>query len=159
MSQKSLSKWLKAIIGGMAICGALIYLYIIPILGRDLADARPEYTLWYFPWLAVVLVSAIPCYWGLYFGWKISTEIGKDNSFSMENAEYLKNISILAALDSLYFFAANVVFMVINMNHPGVFLISLIVVFIGVAVTVAAAALSHLVRKAAEIQQENELTI
>lgn len=159
MSQKSLSKWLKAIIGGMAICGALIYLYIIPILGRDLVDARPEYTSWYFPWLAVVLVSAIPCYWGLYFGWKISTEIGKDNSFSMENAEYLKNISILAALDSLYFFAANVVFMVINMNHPGVFLISLIVVFIGVAVTVAAAALSHLVRKAAEIQQENELTI
>lgn len=159
MSQKSLSRWLKAIIGGMAICGALIYLYIIPILGRDLVDARPEYTSWYFPWLAVVLVSAIPCYWGLYFGWKISTEIGKDNSFSMENAEYLKNISILAALDSLYFFAANVVFMVINMNHPGVFLISLIVVFIGVAVTVAAAALSHLVRKAAEIQQENELTI
>lgn len=159
MSQKSLSKWLKAIIGGMAICGAFIYLYIIPILGRDLADARPEYTSWYFPWLAVVLVSAIPCYWGLYFGWKISTEIGKDNSFSMENAEYLKNISILAALDSLYFFVANVVFMVIDMNHPGVFLISLIVVFIGVAVTVAAAALSHLVRKAAEIQQENELTI
>lgn len=159
MSQKSLSKWLKAIIGGMAICGALIYLYIIPILGRDLVDARPEYTSWYFPWLAVVLVSAIPCYWGLYFGWKISTEIGKDNSFSMENAEYLKNISILAALDSLYFFVANVVFMVIDMNHPGVFLISLIVVFIGVAVTVAAAALSHLVRKAAEIQQENELTI
>lgn len=159
MSQKSLSRWLKAIIGGMAICGALIYLYIIPILGRDLVDARPEYTSWYFPWLAVVLVSAIPYYWGLYFGWKVSTEIGKDNSFSMENAEYLKNISILAALDSLYFFAANVVFMVINMNHPGVFLISLIVVFIGVAVTVAAAALSHLVRKAAEIQQENELTI
>ena len=159
MSQKSLSKWLKAIIGGMAICGALIYLYIIPILGRDLVDARPEYTSWYFPWLAVVLVSAIPCYWGLYFGWKISTEIGKDNSFSMENAEYLKNISILAALDSLYLFVANVVFMVIDMNHPGVFLISLIVVFIGVAVTVAAAALSHLVRKAAEIQQENELTI
>lgn len=159
MSQKSLSRWLKAIIGGMAICGALIYLYIIPILGRDLVDARPEYTSWYFPWLAVVLVSAIPYYWGLYFGWKVSTEIGKDNSFSMENAEYLKNISILAALDSLYFFAANVVFMVIDMNHPGVFLISLIVVFIGVAVTVAAAALSHLVRKAAEIQQENELTI
>ncbi|MBU5474345.1 DUF2975 domain-containing protein [Roseburia sp. MSJ-14] len=159
MSQKSLSKWLKAIIGGMGICGAFIYLYIIPILGRDLVDARPEYTSWYFPWLAVALVSAIPCYWGLYFGWKISNEIGKDNSFSMENAEYLKNISILAALDSLYFFVANVVFMVIDMNHPGVFLISLIVVFIGVAVTVAAAALSHLVRKAAEIQQENELTI
>lgn len=159
MSQKSLSKWLKVIIGGMAICGAIIYLYIVPVWGKTFAESYPEYASCYVSWLAVVLISAIPCYWVLYFGWRISSEIGKDNSFSMENAEYLKNISILAALDSIYFFIANVVFMVIGMNHPGVFLISLIAVFIGVAVTVAAAALSHLVRKAAEIQQENELTI
>lgn len=159
MSQKSLSKWLKAIIGGMAACGAIIYLYIIPVWGRALAEENPEYGSCYIPWLTVVLISAIPCYWVLYFGWRVSSEIGRDNSFSMKNAEYLKNIFILAALDSGYFFITNVVFMVIGMNHPGIFLIALIAVFIGVAVAVAAAALSHLVRKAAEIQQENELTI
>lgn len=95
----------------------------------------------------------------LYFGWKISTEIGRDNSFSMENAELLKKISILSAIDSLYFFVVNVVFMMIGINHPGVFLISMLAIFAGVVVTVAAAALSHLVRKAAEIQEENEFTI
>lgn len=159
MSQKSLSKWLKAIIGGMAVCGAVIYFYMIPIWGRDLTKANPEYASWYLPWLIAILISGIPCYLVLYFGWKISTEIGRDNSFSMENAEHLKKISILAAIDSLYFFVVNVVFMMIGINHPGVFLISMLAIFAGIVVTVAAAALSHLVRKAAEIQEENEFTI
>lgn len=159
MSQKSLSKWLKGIIAGMAVCGAIIYLYLIPVWGRDLVEANPEFSNCYIPWLAVLLISAIPCYWGLYFGWKISAEIGKDNSFSKENAFYLKNISMLAALDSVYFFGANLVLMLLGMNHPGIFLLSLFVVFAGIAVTVAAAALSHLVKKAADMKEENELTI
>lgn len=159
MSQKSLSKWLKGIIAGMAVCGAIIYLYLIPVWGRDLVEANPEFSNCYIPWLAVLLISAIPCYWGLYFGWKISAEIGKDNSFSKENASYLKNISMLAALDSVYFFGANLVLMLLGMNHPGIFLLSLFVVFAGIAVTVAAAALSHLVKKAADMKEENELTI
>lgn len=159
MSQKNLSKWLKGIIAGMAVCGAIIYLYLIPVWGRDLVEANPEFSNCYIPWLAVLLISAIPCYWGLYFGWKIAAEIGKDNSFSRENASYLKNISMLAALDSVYFFGANLVLMLLGMNHPGIFLLSLFVVFAGIAVTVAAAALSHLVKKAADMKEENELTI
>ncbi len=159
MSQKSLSKWLKGIIAGMAVCGAIIYLYLIPIWGRDLVEANPEFSNCYIPWLAVLLISSIPCYWGLYFGCRIATEIGKDNSFSKENASYLKNISMLAALDSVYFFMANLVLMVLGMNHPSIFLLSLFVVFAGIAVTVAAAALSHLVKKAADMKEENELTI
>lgn len=159
MSQKSLSKWLKGIIAGMAVCGAIIYLYLIPIYGRDLVEANPEFSYCYIPWMAVLLISSIPCYWGLYFGWRIATEIGKDNSFSRENASYLKNISMLAALDSVYFFMANLVLMVLGMNHPSIFLLSLFVVFAGIVVTVAAAALSHLVKKAADMKEENELTI
>ena len=159
MSQKSLSKWLKGIVAGMAACGVIIYLYLIPIWGKDLAEANPEFSYCYFPWLVAILISAIPCFCVLYFGWKISSEIGKDNSFSMKNAAYLKNIAILAALDSAYFFVVNLVFMILGMNHPGIFLLSLMVVFAGVVVTVAAAALSHLVQKAAEIERENELTI
>lgn len=159
MSQKNLSKWLKGIIAGMVVCGAIIYLYLIPVWGRDLVEANPEFSNCYIPWLAVLLISAIPCYWGLYFGWKIAAEIGKDNSFSRENASYLKNISMLAALDSVYFFGANLVLMLLGMNHPGIFLLSLFVVFAGIAVTVAAAALSHLVKKAADMKEENELTI
>ena len=45
------------------------------------------------------------------------------------------------------------------MNHPGVILYSLIVVFAGVAVSVVSAALSHLVLKAALLQEESDLMV
>ena len=45
------------------------------------------------------------------------------------------------------------------MSHPGVLLLSLLIVFAGIAVTVASAALSHLVYKAASLQEQSDLTI
>ena len=42
---------------------------------------------------------------------------------------------------------------------PGIILFSLLVVFIGIAIAVAAGALSHLVRKAALLQEQSDLTI
>ena len=159
MTQESLSKWLKGVIIGIAVCGGMIYGYLIPMFGKEIAQANPEFAHCYLPWLIVIWLTAIPCYLVLYFGWKITAEISRDHSFSMENSRYLKYISILALLDSGYFFLANLILLLLNMNHPGVFLASLFVEFAGVTIAVAAAALSHLVQKAAEIQNENELTI
>lgn len=159
MNQKTLSRWLKVIIVGMAICGGIIYLYLLPVWAKDLVTVYPEYTYCYWPWLIVLWISAVPCYLVLYYGWKITVEIEKDNSFSLINANYLKNISVLAAINSVYFFTANLVFMLLNMNHPGIFAASLILVFTGAAITVSAAALSHLVQNAAILKEENELTI
>jgi hypothetical protein len=45
------------------------------------------------------------------------------------------------------------------MSHPGVTLLSLLIVFAGIAIAVAAAALSHLVHKAAALQEQSDLTI
>ena len=159
MAQASFSKWLKWIIGGIAVCGAAMYFYFLPMFGSGIAKDNPELSYCYLPWLIVIWVSAIPCFLILYFGWKIVTEIGRDNSFSMDNSRFLKYISILAFADSGYFFLANIVLLLLNMNHPAIFLATLLVEFAGVAVSVAAAALSHLVQKAADIQKENELTI
>lgn len=159
MTQKSLSRWLKGVIAGVAVCGAVIYFYLMPEFGQQVAEANPEFSYCYIPWLIVIWLSAVPCYLVLYFGWKITGEISRDNSFSMENARYLKYISMLALLDSGYFFLANLILLLLNMNHPAIFLISLFVEFAGAAAAVTAAVLSHLVQKAAEIQKENELTI
>lgn len=159
MTQKSLSNWLKAVLAGIAACGAILYACLIPMFGKDLVDANPELSYYYAPWLAVIWISAIPCYLALYFGWKITVEIGRDNSFSMDNSRYLKYIAVLALADSGYFFLANLALLILNMNHPSVLLGSLFLEFAGVAVAVAAAVLSHLVQKAAKIQEENEFTI
>lgn len=159
MEQKTLSKWLKIIIIGCVICGLIIYGGIIPILGKDIALDYQEFAYCYYPWLLFIWVSGIPCYIVLLLGWNIATRIGNDQSFCIENAKGLKNISILAATDSIFVFVINSVYLILNMNHPGIVICSLFVVFAGVVVSVVSAALSHLVKKASDLQEQSELTI
>ncbi len=159
MEQKSLAKWLKIILVGVGLCGLIVYFVIFPSYGQSLVTDYPEFANRFWPWLIFLWVSGIPCYIVLVFGWMIASNIGKDRSFSNENAKYLKWISGLAAGDGIFFFIGNVVLLFTNMSHPGVALFSLIVVFAGVAVAVAAAALSHLVKKAAVLQEQSDLTI
>ena len=159
MSQNSLAKWLKAIIIGVGICGLIIYGFIIPECGHALVYMYPEFDYCYYPWLAFIWITGIPCYSVLVLAWKIAVNIQNDNSFSMDNARLMKWIAGMALGDVTFFFIGNVVFLFLNMNHPGIVLASLLIVFIGVAVAVAAAALSHLIAKAATLQEQTDLTI
>lgn len=159
MNQKGLAKWLKFIIIGIGLCGIVIYLFVLPIFGNDMTEKYPEFAYCYYPWLIFLWVTAVPCYAVLIFGWRIADNIGKDKSFCEQNAKLLKWISMLAAGDSAFFFIMNIVYFFLGMNHPSVLLGSMIVTFIGIAITVAAAALSHLVLKAAGLQEQSDLTI
>lgn len=159
MNQKTLSNCLKAIIIGVALCGLVIYAGILPFWGGDIAAENPEFAYCYWPWLIFLWITAVPCYTALVFAWKIAVNIGADRSFSMENARLLEKISLLAAGDAAFFFLGNIVLLCLNMNHPGIVLLSMLLVFAGVAVTVVSAALSHLVRKAAELQEQSDFTI
>lgn len=159
MKQKNLANWLKLIIVGIAVCGLIVYAGIFPMYGRTLADTYKDYSHAYVPWLVFIYITAIPCYTVLVFCWQIASNIGADRSFSQANAKLLKRISFLAAADSLIFFAGNIIYLLLDMNHPSIVLLSLIIVFVGIAISVAAAALSHLVNKAAELQEQSDLTI
>lgn len=95
----------------------------------------------------------------LYCAWKITANIGKDQSFTEQNASLLKSISILSIGDAGFFFVGNIALLLLNMSHPAVAIASLAVVFVGIAIAVAAAVLSHLVKKAAVLQDESDWTI
>ena len=51
MTQESLSKWLKGVIAGIAVCGAVIYFYLVPVFGQEAEAAYPEFSHCYIPWL------------------------------------------------------------------------------------------------------------
>ena len=159
MEQKTLARWLKVILIGVGLCGLVVYGAILPLYGQYIRDANPEMANCYWPWLIFLWATGVPCYIALVIGWKIAANIGLDRSFSEDNARHLKRISLLAAGDTVFFFVGNIVLLFANMSHPGVVLGSFLVVFAGVAVTVAAAALSHLVLKAALLQEQSDLTI
>lgn len=160
MKQKPLSLWLKVIIAGIAICAILIYAVVVPMAGQTIAAyENGEFDYCYIPWLTFISLTSIPLAAGLVLLWKIAGNIGADRSFCTENAKLLKWISFLAAADGAYFFAGNTVFLFLNMNHPGIVLLSLAVVFVCAVISVAAAAASHLAAKAAELQEQSDLTI
>ena len=160
MKQVALSKWLKFIIIGVGICGLIVYGAVIPMLGQTLAIyLNGEFDYCYWPWLGFIWITGIPCYPVLIFAWKIACNIGRDQSFTATNAKYLKWISVLAAADAAFFFTGIIVYLFLNLNHPGIVLFSLLVVFAGVAVAIASAALSHLVLKAEVLQEQSDWTI
>ena len=102
MSQIKLARWIKTVLTGLGICGLLLYGGVIPSLGQSFVDMYPELSGNYVPWLVFLLLTAIPCYLFLIFGWKIATNIGKDRSFCMDNARYLQTIAHLTADFSLW---------------------------------------------------------
>ena len=159
MEQKALSRWLKLILIGLGVCGLVVHFLILPLLGRSLVESHPEFSCGRWAWLFFLWLAGVPCYAALWLGWRIATNIGRDRSFTSENARALKRISQMAAGDTLYFFVGNVVFLLLKASRPEVALVSFLIVFTGAAIAVASAALSHLPRKAATLQEQSDLTI
>ena len=159
MNQHKLSAWLKGIVIGIGLCGLIVFFVMLPDYGDSLHASFPEFGAWHWPWMIFLWLTAIPCFAALVMGWRIAMNIGKDRSFSEENARLLQRIGYLAAADTAFFFLGNIVFFFLGMNHAGIMLASLLICFAGVAVTVAAVCLSHLVHKAADLQEQSDLTI
>lgn len=160
MNQKSLSGWLKAVILGIGLCGLVLYLLVLPVIGLNiLGYENGEYARCFWLWLLFLWASGVPCYLVLVYAWKIARNIGRDRSLTAENAKAFRIIAYLAAGDSGFFFLGNLVLLLVNCSHPGIFLGAQLVVFAGVAISVGAAGLSHLAQKAAALQEESNLTI
>ena len=159
MDQTKLSRRLKVDIIFIAVCLAVVYFAVLPTCGRTIAQQNPEFAYCFWPWLAFLWITAAPLYAALIFCWKIAANIGRDQTFTKENAASCKWVSNLAVLDSAYFFIGNIVLWFLNMNHPGIVLGSLLVVFAGAAIAIAFAALSNLVSRAAALQEQSDLTI
>ena len=160
MKQKTLAIMLMAVIIGVAVCAAVVYVFVIPELGRSLAEmGGGEIRNMYSPWIWFVSFTSVPVAAALAIAFLIALNIRRDRSFCMQNARFLAVIGILAAADTLYFFIGNIVLLFLNMNHPGLFLFDMLVCFFGLAVTLICAALSHYTRKAAELRADADLTI
>ena len=81
MEQKTLSNWLKAAIVCLALFGLFVYGSVVPSYGQLLAAQNPEYAHCFWPWMTLLILTAIPCYTSLVFGWQIASDIGRDKSF------------------------------------------------------------------------------
>ena len=153
MDQKKLAIWLKCIVIGCALCGLALFGIILPRYLAYVAEEVPD--LPHLAWQIFMWVLAVPCYAVLVCIWRMADEIRDDNSFSLENARLLKTIAILAGIDAGLLLIGNVIFMLLRHSIPTLALVSAFMCFIGLALSVGAACLSHLVHKSA-MQEDSD---
>lgn len=159
MKQKELSIWLRAVLVIGAAFILFLALVLVPELGQHVLEDYPELENMYLPcllffWLTAALVLVF-----LALVWKIAVEIGRDNSFCHENARRLRICSNLALADVILYLMAGCVLGLMNLLHPSLIIAGAVICSIGAAIAVCCAALSHLTRKAADMQDENDLTV
>lgn len=159
MKQAEIARWLKGITWGIGIMGIIFFFILVPMLAGEMRRGYPEAAFLYWPGLVYNFVIAAGCYAILFQFWTVCREIGRDNSFSSENAEAFKRISRIAVVMAVLWFAGLAGLTMIHYMQPGIMLLMVFAVFVSAAVAICAAALSHLIWKAYEMRRENELTI
>ena len=142
-----------------ALIGLLAAFVFLPMLASALLEEFPAYQKWYWPCLIYGWVVLLPGFVGLWEFWKICVEIGRDNSFSQKNARSLFRICLLALTMAALLAAGVAALCLLGMGLP-----ALLIAMLGFAaacalVALLANALSQLVRRAAAIKSENDLTI
>ena len=142
-----------------ALIGLLAAFVFLPMLASSLLEEFPAYQKWYWPCLIYGWVVLLPGFAGLWEFWKICVEIGRDNSFSQKNARSLFRICLLALTMAALLAAGVAALCLLGMGLP-----ALLIAMLGFAaacalVALLANALSQLVRRAAAIKSENDLTI
>ncbi len=159
MKQYEITNWLKGICIGIAVMGLIFFGLIIPKLAVESKIQNPEADYLFWPGLICVWIIGILCYAILYQFWKVCIQIGKDNSFSPENSKSFVIISKIAVAISVICFCGMFYLGANKWLNPGIMFLLIGIIFIGITITVLAAALSHLILKAYELKKENEFTI
>ena len=142
-----------------ALIGLLAAFVFLPMLALALLEEFPAYQKWYWPCLIYGWVVLLPGFAGLWEFWKICVEIGRDNSFSQKNARSLFRICLLALTMAALLAVGVAALCLLGMGLP-----ALLIAMLGFAaacalVALLANALAQLVRRAAAIKSENDLTI
>jgi hypothetical protein len=156
MRQKKISYWLKGIdvlLGAMG----LIFFGGLTFFALQLKELDAQSLFWTFifsSWYIAVL-----CYGVLIEFWKVCTQIGRDNSFSVENAKSFHRMGMCGALSAVGF-AVRIVYLAIGgaLGLP-VAVFTVAEILIALVFVVLCEALSRLIINAYEMKQENDLTI
>jgi hypothetical protein len=159
MSAKSLGNRVRFAVIGMFICGFAVCAWALPDFGISLAREYPEFAVAFTPWLMFIWITALPCVCVLYLGWNVAGAISRDEAFTPKTAKQIKTAATLIFISVGIFFVGNILFLFLNMSHPGIVLASFFVDVAGIAVAIITSTLSRYVTKAADLQEDVEGTI
>lgn len=99
MKQTKISYWLKGMTILLAVMGIFFFGALTAYAFRLKAQGN---VLW--GWVGFSWYIAVLCYLILFEFWRVCTQIGKDNSFSLENAKYFPYMLLCKFSDVSAFF-------------------------------------------------------
>lgn len=164
MSQKRIARMLK-----IACLAAAVLALPASLLGGPMMAEAVKLTLNLGPWpyralVLVVLLTAALCYYALWRFYQVSTSIGEDRSFTMDNARAMADIARALFLASLLMALVFLLWwlpMLIegrSLRYVQLYLPLLLSAGFG-GVGLLAWALQQLVARAASLQEAQDLTI
>lgn len=159
MKQMEVAKWLKGITIVIGLMGLLFFFVVMPLLAEEMASEYPEVAFLYWPGMIYGWAIGALCYAVLYQFYQVCRRIGQDRSFSMENAKAFVVISRLLLVMGGIWFGGILFLAVFHWLNPAIMILMILAVLCSMILAILSAALSHLIRKAYELEQECELTI
>lgn len=156
MRQTKISYWLKGLVIVLAIMGILFF-GGLTYWAIYIKNGQPDNLLWTFVFFA--WYTAAFCYVILIEFWKVCTEIGKDNSFSMENTRAFHHMGLCGIAEAVGFAARLLWFFVCGAATLPIAIFIIAEIILSLIFMILCEALSRLVQNAYEVKRENELTI
>lgn len=157
MKQHKISNWLK----GLDIILAIMLVAFF--VGATIATHMEKNAFYEVKSQTVFIVfiwyTAACCFIVLLEFWKVCTQIGNDNSFSIENSHSFRLMAVCGIAASAGFAIRLIWLIATACITPLSFLIILTEIILGLMFAVLAEAMSRLILNAYEVKHENDLTI
>lgn len=160
MNQKEMSRYLKFITVGSGVLFLIFVGWFFPSIIKNLILKEVGASAFWFT-CGFVWITAVPCLLCLWKFWGICVRIGRDESFTRENANALKGMSRYMLVDCVLYTVLLAAACVEGWYVYSIgFMFGIIVIlFICIICMIVCAALSHLVYKASQLQDDQNLTI
>jgi len=159
MSHKTLSRLLLTAGAIACIGGGVVFFLYAPAMSIEYSLMYPELAWLANPLLLYVWVIALMYMIAVFFYMRISRRLGQNRSFCLENAIDLKRIALFLVIAAGLWFALIFLPGAAGVDIGPAFLLFLLACMATLAVAMVSYVLSLLIRRAAELQTENDLTI
>ena len=143
----------------LAAVGVIVFFVVAPWTAVFARQLFPAYRMFFWPGLAYTWVVAALYALALFDFARIVGNIVRDRSFCLENARRMNRISAFALLAMLWFAVGLACLALARMTTPGLWLLFAFLIFMSLVIALLARALARLTERAAEIKEENDLTV
>ena len=143
----------------LAAVGVIVFFVVAPWTAVFARQLFPAYRMFFWPGLAYTWVVAALYALALFDFARIVRNIVRDRSFCLENARRMNRISAFALLAMLWFAVGLACLALARMTTPGLWLLFAFLIFMSLVIALLARALARLTERAAEIKEENDLTV